>query len=164
MALSNRFPHTIGTRMTFCTKNRIIERKYIGANKNHFFILLELARIATLRTTKETAGEMMFFDVQGLELVDFFGAFALVTMDHVLGDILLLSDTSDMLVVKTDGFSLICRGAESISCRRLDLGPFKTNGELESSRKLLGFVESFAGRPLCFFLLPPSLSGGAPPF
>ncbi len=98
--------------MTFCKKNRIIRENKLSEQKITFFILLELARIATLRATKENAGEMMFFDVLGLVLADFFGAFALVTMEHVSVDIRFLLDSSDLLVVTSAGFLLFCHGSE----------------------------------------------------
>ncbi len=116
VVLSDRFPHTKGTRMTLYNQSRY-KREYIGASKNHIFFLLELARIATLWTTKEITGEI---DALGW----FFGTFTLVAMEHVSVDTLLLSETSDMLVVKADGFSLICHGPESGSCIHLGLGPF----------------------------------------
>ncbi len=64
-------------------------------------------------------GELMIFDVQGLELVDFFSAFTLVTVEHVSIEIRFPLDSSDLFVVMTDGSLLLCHGAESNSCLHL---------------------------------------------
>ncbi len=43
--------------------------------------------------------------VQGLAIADFFGAFALVAMDHVAGDIRFLLGSSNQLMAVNDAFS-----------------------------------------------------------
>ncbi len=84
----------------------------MSEQKITFFILLELARIGTLQATKETAGDLMFFDILGLDLIDFFGAFALATMEQILGHIFLPVDSSDLFVMTSAGFLLHCHGSE----------------------------------------------------
>ncbi len=49
----------------------------------------------------------MILYVQELAIADFFGAFALVAMDHVAGDIRFLLDFSDQLVAVTYAFKLV---------------------------------------------------------
>ncbi len=51
------------------------------------------------------------------------GTFALMTMEHVPGDIRFLLDSSEHLVVMTDVFLLVCHVAEPDFCLHLGLGP-----------------------------------------
>ncbi len=48
-----------------------------------------------------------------LSWADFFGAFALVTVEHVSVDIRFPLDSSDLFIVMTDGSLLLCLGARS---------------------------------------------------
>ncbi len=104
---------------------------------------------------------MIFRDVRRLETADFFGLFALISMEHVLGDIRFLLDSSKHLVVMSDVSLLVRYAAEPDSCLHLGLGPLTPIlWELVPSVKLLVSMESLAPRA-SFFPLSRSLAASS---